>query len=138
MPLERPRSNKSAVSMLFSHFFRPSHKLLSLACTSVHPHAFPYFGTLECDVPFHTCSNTSVRLLGAVERQLVMNLLWLESSIPTATMSSWVTKEGKTWGSYPLFHLVTCNYALSGISMMLSTYSHDYTFCQIMSLPNLG
>ncbi|KAI9434257.1 transcription factor Tfb2-domain-containing protein [Lactarius indigo] len=28
------------------------------------------------------------RLLGAVERQLVMNLLWLESSIPTATMSS--------------------------------------------------
>ncbi|KAI0295896.1 transcription factor Tfb2 [Multifurca ochricompacta] len=36
------------------------------------------------------------RLLGAVERQLVMNLLWLESSIPTSTMSSWVTKEGKT------------------------------------------
>ncbi|KAH9032658.1 transcription factor Tfb2-domain-containing protein [Lactarius pseudohatsudake] len=35
------------------------------------------------------------RLLGAVERQLVMDLLWLESSIPTATMSSWVTKEGK-------------------------------------------
>jgi hypothetical protein len=52
------------------------------------------------------------RLLGAVERQLVMNLLWLESSIPTATMSSWVTKEGKTWGPYPLFHLVRCNYAL--------------------------
>ncbi|KAH9954343.1 transcription factor Tfb2 [Russula dissimulans] len=35
------------------------------------------------------------RLLGAVERQLVMNLLWLESAIPTSTMSSWVTKEGK-------------------------------------------
>ncbi|KAI0247039.1 transcription factor Tfb2 [Lactifluus subvellereus] len=36
------------------------------------------------------------RLLGAVERQLVMNLLWLESSIPISTMSSWVTKDGKT------------------------------------------
>ncbi|KAH9973409.1 transcription factor Tfb2-domain-containing protein [Russula compacta] len=36
------------------------------------------------------------RLLGAVERQIVMNLLWLELPIPTSTMSSWVTKEGKT------------------------------------------
>ncbi|KAH9966940.1 transcription factor Tfb2-domain-containing protein [Lactifluus volemus] len=35
------------------------------------------------------------RLLGAVERQLVMNLLWLESPIQTSTMSSWVTKDGK-------------------------------------------
>lgn len=35
------------------------------------------------------------RLLGAVERQLVMNLLWLDSAIQTSTMSSWVTKEGK-------------------------------------------
>jgi len=35
------------------------------------------------------------RLLGAVERQLVMNLLWLELPIPTSTMSSWVTTEGK-------------------------------------------
>jgi len=35
------------------------------------------------------------RLLGAVERQLVMNLLWLDSPIQTSTMSSWVTKEGK-------------------------------------------
>jgi hypothetical protein len=34
-------------------------------------------------------------LLGAVERQLVMNLLWLELPIQTSTMSSWVTKEGK-------------------------------------------
>ena len=45
--------------------------------------------------PFWTCSNTTLSLLGAVERQLVMNLLWLESSIPISTMSSWVTKEGK-------------------------------------------
>ncbi|KAI0277527.1 transcription factor Tfb2 [Russula aff. rugulosa BPL654] len=35
------------------------------------------------------------RLLGAVERQLVMNLLWLDSPIQTSIMSSWVTKEGK-------------------------------------------
>ncbi|KAI0059239.1 transcription factor Tfb2 [Artomyces pyxidatus] len=37
------------------------------------------------------------RLLGAVERQIVMNLLWLESSIPTSTMASWVTRDGKTF-----------------------------------------
>ena len=67
---------------------------------------------LERVVPFRTCSDISVSLLGAVERQLVMNLLWLESSILTTTMSSWVTKEGKTWGSYPLFHLVRSNYVL--------------------------
>ncbi|KAI0287312.1 transcription factor Tfb2 [Russula brevipes] len=36
------------------------------------------------------------RLLGAVERQIVMNLLWLELPIQTSAMSSWVTKEGKT------------------------------------------
>ncbi|EIM90946.1 transcription factor Tfb2 [Stereum hirsutum FP-91666 SS1] len=35
------------------------------------------------------------RLLAPVERQLVMNLLWLESAIPTNTMSSWVVKENK-------------------------------------------
>ncbi len=103
VPLESPRNNKSVVSTLFFHFFRPSHKPLSLACTSVLPHVFPYFGMLECDVPHRTSSNASISLLGAVERQLVMNLLWLESSIPTATMSSWVTKDGKKWGSYPLF-----------------------------------
>jgi len=35
------------------------------------------------------------RLLGPLERQLVMNLLWLESAIPASTMSAWVTSEGK-------------------------------------------
>ncbi|KDQ59131.1 hypothetical protein JAAARDRAFT_175874 [Jaapia argillacea MUCL 33604] len=35
------------------------------------------------------------RLLGPLERQLVMNLLWLESAIPSLTMAAWVTPEGK-------------------------------------------
>ncbi|KZT07609.1 transcription factor Tfb2 [Laetiporus sulphureus 93-53] len=35
------------------------------------------------------------RLLNPLERQLVMNLLWLESAIPVSTMSAWVTREGK-------------------------------------------
>ena len=29
-------------------------------------------------------------LSGPLERQIIMNLLWLESSIPVSTMSSWV------------------------------------------------
>ncbi|KAI0076179.1 transcription factor Tfb2 [Panus rudis PR-1116 ss-1] len=35
------------------------------------------------------------RLLGPLERQLVMNLLWLDSAIPASTMSAWVTREGR-------------------------------------------
>ncbi|KAH7911692.1 transcription factor Tfb2-domain-containing protein [Hygrophoropsis aurantiaca] len=35
------------------------------------------------------------RLLGPLERQLIMNLLWLESAIPTNTMAAWVVPEGK-------------------------------------------
>ncbi|KAL5504070.1 TFB2 [Sanghuangporus vaninii] len=35
------------------------------------------------------------RLLAPMERQLVMNLLWLESSIPASTMSSWINPRGK-------------------------------------------
>ncbi|KAI5122551.1 hypothetical protein M0805_005278 [Coniferiporia weirii] len=35
------------------------------------------------------------RLLAPLERQIVMNLLWLESSIPSQTMSSWVNRQGK-------------------------------------------
>ncbi|EPT05609.1 hypothetical protein FOMPIDRAFT_1027205 [Fomitopsis schrenkii] len=35
------------------------------------------------------------RLLRPLERQLILNLLWLESSIPMSTMSAWVTPEGR-------------------------------------------
>ncbi|GJE85551.1 transcription factor Tfb2 [Phanerochaete sordida] len=33
------------------------------------------------------------RLLGPLERQIVMNLLWLESAIPASTMAAWVSHE---------------------------------------------
>lgn len=36
-----------------------------------------------------------LRLLGPLERQIVMNILWLDASIPASTMSSWVVREGK-------------------------------------------
>lgn len=35
------------------------------------------------------------RLLDPLERQLVMNLLWLESAIPASTMAAWVAREVK-------------------------------------------
>lgn len=35
------------------------------------------------------------RLLRPLERQLVMNLLWLEAAVPASTMAAWVTREGK-------------------------------------------
>ncbi|KAH8100791.1 transcription factor Tfb2-domain-containing protein [Cristinia sonorae] len=35
------------------------------------------------------------RLLGPLERQLIMNLLWLDSAVPAQTMSAWVTQEGR-------------------------------------------
>ena len=35
------------------------------------------------------------RLLDPISRQLIMNLLWLESAIPASTMQAWVTREGK-------------------------------------------
>lgn len=36
------------------------------------------------------------RLLGPIERQLIMNLLWLESALSATTMSAWVLFEGKS------------------------------------------
>ncbi|KAF9269270.1 transcription factor Tfb2 [Marasmius fiardii PR-910] len=35
------------------------------------------------------------RLLAPVERQIVMNLLWLESAMTPSTLAAWVTTEGK-------------------------------------------
>ncbi|KAF9238530.1 transcription factor Tfb2 [Melanogaster broomeanus] len=35
------------------------------------------------------------RLLGPLERQLIMNMLWLESAIPVNTMAAWIVPEGK-------------------------------------------
>lgn len=39
------------------------------------------------------------RLLGPVERQLIMNLLWLETPIPAASMAVWAVKEMKQYVS---------------------------------------
>ncbi len=36
-------------------------------------------------------------LLGPLERQLVMNLLWLETAVPAATMAAWITNEGRKY-----------------------------------------
>lgn len=42
-----------------------------------------------------TDATYTLRLLGPLERQIVMNILWLDASIPASTMSSWVVREGK-------------------------------------------
>lgn len=46
------------------------------------------------------------RLLAPLERQIVMNLLWLESSIPAATMAVWVYRDGKKYNASG-FHLLS-------------------------------
>lgn len=45
-----------------------------------------------------------LRLLGPLERQIVMNILWLDASIPASTMSSWVVREGKKL----VFRIISC------------------------------
>lgn len=40
-------------------------------------------------------ANRALRLFGPLERQIVMNILWLDASIPASNMSSWVVREGK-------------------------------------------
>lgn len=42
-------------------------------------------------------SRNLTSLLRPLERQLILNLLWLESSIPMSTMSAWVTHEGRKY-----------------------------------------
>jgi transcription initiation factor TFIIH subunit 4 len=39
-----------------------------------------------------------VRLISPFERQLVMNLLWLELPLETKMVTSWVTLEGRRYG----------------------------------------
>jgi transcription initiation factor TFIIH subunit 4 len=49
-----------------------------------------------------SCSDKSYRLLAPLERQIVMNLLWLESPIHATTMAAWVIREGKKYCRYVL------------------------------------
>jgi transcription initiation factor TFIIH subunit 4 len=44
-------------------------------------------------------SDVNIRLLDAVERQLVMNLLWLDSAISLSTMVAWVIQDKKKYAS---------------------------------------
>lgn len=46
------------------------------------------------DVVTRLIHDTS-RLLAPLERQIIMNLLWLESAIATQAMSAWVIRESK-------------------------------------------
>ena len=48
-------------------------------------------------------SNKLYRLLGPLERQIVTNLLWLESPVHPPTMAAWVVREGKKYCRYVLF-----------------------------------
>ena len=52
-------------------------------------------GIFSCDRDVVTRLTTIHRLLAPLERQIVMNLLWLESAIATQAMSAWVIRETK-------------------------------------------
>jgi hypothetical protein len=81
-------------------FSRPSPKIRSLASISVLRHVSLSFGASISLALLSTFVWIAAgltlymrRLLGAIERQLVMNLLWLETAVPTIMMSSWVAKD---------------------------------------------
>ena len=60
------------------------------------PHVSRYFGRLFLDIQYHIfLTHCADRLLAPIERQLIMNLLWLESAIPVSTMAAWVIREGR-------------------------------------------
>jgi len=42
-------------------------------------------------------SDPCISLLAPLERQIVMNLLWLESAIATSTMVAWIQHDGRKW-----------------------------------------
>ena len=52
-------------------------------------------GISLCDRDVVTRLTTIHRLLAPLERQITMNLLWLESAIATQAMSAWVIRETK-------------------------------------------
>ncbi|KZV82245.1 transcription factor Tfb2 [Exidia glandulosa HHB12029] len=45
------------------------------------------------------------RLLSPVQRQLVMNILWLENPVAATTMNSWVTRDGRQLYQAAIFEL---------------------------------
>jgi hypothetical protein len=55
---------------------------------------------------FHDLIKQKNRLLAPLERQIVMNLLWLESPIHASTMAAWIIREGKKYCRYVLLKLV--------------------------------
>lgn len=71
-------------NVLHRLYTRPSACLAILRL--VHPTGF--------DIKF-TKSFIMIRLISLFERQLVMNLLWLELPLETKLVTSWVTLEGR-------------------------------------------
>ena len=63
-----------------------------------------YFPVKNSFLKCQTRAHTSLRLLGPLERQIVMNLLWLESAVPVSTMGAWVVREHQKWVKYPRRH----------------------------------
>lgn len=75
--------SQSALTRLYS---RPS------ACLAI----FRYDEfSLKCH--FGEFTTNFWRLLGPIERQIIMNLLWLDSSLPAATFDAWITKDGREY-----------------------------------------
>lgn len=69
-------------------------------------------------------SNVNIRLLDSLERQLAMNLLWLDSAIAQTTLGVWIYQEKKKYGPHAQFdlHLIM----ESGCMTMHWTCYHDF------------
>ena len=90
--------------MLYSRFCSRNLKPPCHGCTRNLHHVFRFSGqerhsTFAQDTSNLKCSY--YRLLGPLERQMVMNLLWLDSAIPASTVVAWVTREGRKYVQLP-------------------------------------
>jgi hypothetical protein len=75
------------------------------------------------------CLTNCCRLLASLERQIVMNLLWLESAITVATMAAWVIREHKMFISLLQLHSRLSYYSVLDCMIMRLRIYLACTFC---------
>lgn len=83
---------------------------------------FPVNSIAQCSILY---SDLNIRLLDSLERQLAMNLLWLDSAIAQTTLGAWIYQEKKKYGFYAQFdlHLMMME---SDCTTMRWTCYHDF------------
>lgn len=98
---EAPSQNESASHSLLAFLQSQSQNTLTRlyqrpsSCLSI----FRSVSYSDPHLRYHTTYCSCRSLLGPLERQVVMNLLWLDSAIAATTLSAWVTREGKKYAA---------------------------------------